>query len=293
MYLLIDNYDSFTYNIFQYMCELTNEEVLVIRNDRISLDGIEDLNPRAIILSPGPGRPEDAGICVEAVRRFAGRVPILGICLGHQAIAYAFGGVISGANRIVHGKAEPLRLDGQGLFRAIPSPAVFTRYHSLVVIPESFPGCLEVTATSTDGEIMGLRHREFQVEGIQFHPESYASEYGRTVLKNFINYRREPFELKTVLTQIISGKHLSRSQSEDFMDELTEGNFTDVQTAAFLTALNAKGIDAGELAGCASVLKRKCLGLSVKGPLLDTCGTGGDDAGSFNISSLSALVAAA
>ena len=193
MYVLIDNYDSFTYNIYQYLRELTDSPVQVFRNDEITISGIEALKPLGIILSPGPGRPEDAGITVEVVKAFAGRVPILGVCLGHQAIGYAFGARIIGAKRIVHGKTEPVISDGRGLFRSIPNPAVFVRYHSLVVEEESIPAELEISARSADGDVMGLRHREFLVEGIQFHPESAGSEAGKTLLKNFLHYRKEPF----------------------------------------------------------------------------------------------------
>lgn len=292
MHLLIDNYDSFTYNIFQTLSELTSEPVRVVRNDALTVGDIEAMAPSTIILSPGPGRPEEAGICVDVIRAFSGKIPILGVCLGHQAIGYAFGGVVKSASRIVHGKAEPIRLDGKGLFRAISSPSLFTRYHSLAVERETLPECLEETAVSMDGELMGIRHKEHLTEGIQFHPESLASDYGRMVLKNFLSYKRDPFELKSVLSQVIAGNRLSRVQAEDFMDELTEGNMTDVQIAGFLTALNAKGIHRDELAGAAAVLNRKAKKLSLSGPLLDTCGTGGDETGTFNISSMSALVAA-
>ncbi len=163
MYLLIDNYDSFTYNVFQYMKEITSEPVEVVRNDRITVREISDLAPKGIIISPGPGRPEDAGISVEAVREFAGKIPILGICLGHQAIGYAFGGKIVGSKHITHGKTSLIGHDGRGVFRSIPSPALFTRYHSLVVEKDSVPESLRITATSPDGEVMGLRHKELLV----------------------------------------------------------------------------------------------------------------------------------
>ncbi len=294
MYLIIDNYDSFTYNIYQYVKELTDKEVRVIRNDVMRVQDAEKLDPEGIIISPGPGRPEQAGISVEIIRTFAGRIPILGVCLGHQAIAAAFGGTIVQAKRIVHGKAEDIRHDGKGLFRTLPSPSVFTRYHSLVVEEASLPEELEITARSLDGEIMGIRHRKYDIEGIQFHPESIASEFGRKVMSNFLRYKREPFRVTEMLVKVINGGNLSQESSEGFMHELTDGNLTESQTAAYLVALNGKGITAEEIAGCARVLKEKCTPLTgIPSPVLDTCGTGGDGLGTFNISSLAALTAAA
>ncbi|MCK4516760.1 MAG: gamma-glutamyl-gamma-aminobutyrate hydrolase family protein, partial [Spirochaetaceae bacterium] len=226
MIVLIDNYDSFTHNLYQYLRELTDEPVTVIRNDRTTIAEIGRLDPSRIVISPGPGRPEEAGISVELIREFAGRKPILGVCLGHQAIAHAFGARIVPAGRIVHGKAEPITLDGHGLFRSIASPSVFTRYHSLAVDPDSLPAELEVTARSEDGEIMGIRHTEHVVEGVQFHPESMASEAGKKLLANFLHYRREPFVTSAVLSSLIGGGTLSRNEAANFMEELTEGNLS-------------------------------------------------------------------
>ncbi len=293
MYLIIDNYDSFTYNIYQYLSELTTKDITVVRNDRITVDEIAGLHPEAIIISPGPGRPEDAGVTVEAIKRFGETVPILGICLGHQAIGYAFGGKIVRAKNIVHGKAETIKLDGRGLFRTLPGSGTFTRYHSLVVDAGFVPEELEVTAWSEDGEIMGLRHRKLAIEGVQFHPESVASEFGKTILKNFLSYQREPFPIREKLRKIIGGTNLNQEEAEGFMSELTEGNLSNSNIAAYLVALNAKGIVPEEIAGCAAVLQRKRTPLKVSKPVLDTCGTGGDGLGTFNISSFSALIASA
>jgi anthranilate synthase/phosphoribosyltransferase len=218
MILIIDNYDSFTWNLYQYLCELAAEEVRVVRNDRLSLEEVERLAPSRLVLSPGPGRPEGAGISLEAVRRFAGRIPILGVCLGHQAIAQAFGARIVQARRIVHGKTEQVNLDGRGLFRGIPLPATVTRYHSLVVDPDSLPEQLEVTATSLDGEIMGLRHREHPVEGVQFHPESVGTPVGKRLLANFLSYKREPFPASQLLARVLSRVDLSFLEMEEFME---------------------------------------------------------------------------
>ncbi|AFG38580.1 bifunctional anthranilate synthase component II/anthranilate phosphoribosyltransferase [Spirochaeta africana] len=293
MILLLDNYDSFTHNLYQYLSEITDEPIEVIRNDAITVAGVENLAPDRIVISPGPGRPEDAGISVALIKQFAGRVPILGVCLGHQAIGYAYGGDIVQAGRIVHGKAEPMQLDGRGLFRSISSPAVFTRYHSLVIKPETLPSCLEVTAWSEDGEIMGVRHRELDIEGVQFHPESIASETGKQLLRHFLQYRREPFDPKQYLGKLTAGQDLSQHEAATFMEELTEGNLNDAQIAAFLAAIQTKGAAPEEIAGCAEVLQRKRIRLQLSGPAIDTCGTGGDGKGTFNISSLTALVASA
>jgi anthranilate synthase/phosphoribosyltransferase len=293
MILLIDNYDSFTHNVYQYLSEITQDEIRVVRNDRITTTEIEALSPSHIVISPGPGRPEEAGVSVEAIRQFAGRVPILGVCLGHQAIGYAFGAAIVQASRIVHGKAEPIQLDGKGLFRSISSPSVFTRYHSLSIDQSTIPDELEVTATSPDGEVMGIRHKTMVVEGVQFHPESFASDHGKKLLSNFLCYRREPFVAKEMLSDLVAGSTLSRGDAANFMEELTEGNLTPAQIAGFLVAIAARGPRPEEVAGCASVLQRKRIPIVLDRPLLDTCGTGGDGLGTFNISSLSALAAAA
>jgi anthranilate synthase/phosphoribosyltransferase len=293
MYLLIDNYDSFTYNIYQYLSELTEQEIRVFRNDRITLAEIREMDPEKIIISPGPGRPEDAGISVELIKEFADSIPILGVCLGHQAVAYAFGAEIVQAKRIVHGKTDNITNDGRGLFRTIPSPSIFTRYHSLVVEPGSVPDELEVTSWSSDGEIMGVRHKEHLVEGVQFHPESVASDLGRELLRNFLIYRREPLAHKKLLTKALRKENLSQEEAAGFMRELTEGSLSHSQIAAYLIALNAKGIVPEEIAGCASVLLEKRIPLKVSKPVLDTCGTGGDGLGTFNISSFAALIASA
>jgi len=293
VYLLIDNYDSFTYNVYQYLMELTSEAVEVVRSDAISLEEVEQRSPKGIIISPGPGRPENAGLSVEIVRRFTGSIPILGICLGHQAIGYAFGAEIVQAKHIVHGKAQMISHDGQGVFRSIPSPSVFTRYHSLVIKEDTIPADFEITATSDDGEIMGIRHIKHTVEGVQFHPESMASESGKRLLKNFLNYKRHAFPFSHHLEKTINGENLSKQAAGEFMEELTEGNLTPAQIAGFLTALNAKGITSEEIAGCAEVLQKKRVPVKVEHPVLDTCGTGGDGLGTFNISSMTAIAASA
>ena len=185
MLLMIDNYDSFTYNIVQYLGEL-GEEVRVLRNDCITIPEIEALNPERIVVSPGPCSPHEAGISVAAIRHFAGRIPLLGVCLGHQAIGAAFGGRIVRSSTLMHGKTSPIHHKGEGLFRGLPNPFAATRYHSLVVERASFPACLEITAWVEEGEIMGLAHRELPVWGVQFHPESILTEGGMALLGNFL-----------------------------------------------------------------------------------------------------------
>jgi len=189
MILMIDNYDSFTYNLVQYLGEL-RAEVAVFRNDEISLEKVDALRPSHIVLSPGPCTPDEAGITLALIERFAGQVPILGVCLGHQAIGQAFGGKVVRAGRVMHGKTSHIRHDEKGVFMKIPNDFVATRYHSLVVERPSLPDCLEVSAQSEDGEIMGLRHRSLPVEGVQFHPEALLTEHGHEMLQNFIQGRR-------------------------------------------------------------------------------------------------------
>ena len=182
---MIDNYDSFVYNLVQYVREM-GREVAVFRNDRISPDQVEIMRPERIIISPGPCAPDQAGVSLALVRRFAGRIPILGVCLGHQAIGQAFGGQVVRAARPMHGKTSIIRNDGRGVFAGLPQQLTVGRYHSLLVSPEGLPDCLEVTARTVAGEIMGLRHREYYVEGVQFHPESILTQQGKRLLANFL-----------------------------------------------------------------------------------------------------------
>jgi anthranilate synthase component 2 len=189
MLLMIDNYDSFTYNLVQYFGEL-GEDVRVARNDEITLDEIAQLSPQRICISPGPCAPDQAGVSVPLLQRFAGQVPILGVCLGHQAIGQAFGGRVVRARTLMHGKTGAIRHTGSGVFAGLPDPFTAARYHSLAVERASLPDCLEITAWSDDGEIMGLRHATLPVEGVQFHPESIATEHGHAMLKNFLNQTR-------------------------------------------------------------------------------------------------------
>jgi anthranilate synthase/aminodeoxychorismate synthase-like glutamine amidotransferase len=187
--LLIDNYDSFTYNLYQYLSEL-GQEVKVARNDKITPGGIKKMAPERIVISPGPGRPEDAGISNEVIKEFGGKIPILGVCLGHQCIGQAYGAEVSHAGEIKHGKTSLIYHDGKGVFRGIASPFPAVRYHSLAIKRHTLPDCLEVSAWTQNDIIMGVRHRRYKVEGVQFHPESIMTKEGKEILKNFLNFSR-------------------------------------------------------------------------------------------------------
>jgi para-aminobenzoate synthetase component 2 len=188
MILVIDNYDSFTYNLVQYLGEL-GEDVAVFRNDEIALDEIRRMAPDHILISPGPCTPNEAGISLAVIDAFKGKIPILGVCLGHQSIAQAFGGDVVRADKLMHGKTSSIHHDGRTIFDGMPNPFTATRYHSLIVKRDTLPECLEISAETQDGEIMGLRHKEYAVEGVQFHPESIMTEEGRRMLQNFLSYK--------------------------------------------------------------------------------------------------------
>ena len=185
MLLLIDNYDSFTYNLFQYLCEL-GQEVMVVRNDKTTIADIERMKPERIVISPGPGTPDRAGISNEVIRHFGPRIPILGVCLGHQCVGYSYGAVVERAGEIMHGKSSLIHHNGEGVLEGLPNPFPAIRYHSLAVMRDGLPDCLEVTAWTEKGIIMGLRHRDCLVEGVQFHPESIMTEVGKDLLRNFL-----------------------------------------------------------------------------------------------------------
>jgi anthranilate synthase/aminodeoxychorismate synthase-like glutamine amidotransferase len=189
MLLVIDNYDSFTYNLVQYLGEL-GQQVRVVRNDEVSVDDIERMSPERIVISPGPCTPNEAGISLDVIRRLAGKIPILGVCLGHQAIGQAFGGKVIRAKEVVHGRTSRVFHDDKGIFAGLPNPFEATRYHSLIVERSSLPACLEITAKTWDEEIMGLRHKSLPVEGVQFHPESFLTKVGKDLLRNFLRLAR-------------------------------------------------------------------------------------------------------
>jgi len=190
MLLLIDNYDSFTYNLYQYFCEL-GQEVVVVRNNKTSIGEIEKMGPERIVISPGPSTPLQAGISNEVIRHFGPNLPLLGVCLGHQCVGYTFGGVVSRAGEIMHGKSSLIHHTGQGVFAGLPEPFSAIRYHSLMVERQNLPECLEVTAWTEDGTIMGMRHKRYQIEGVQFHPESFMTQGGKEILKNFLEEKEK------------------------------------------------------------------------------------------------------
>jgi anthranilate synthase/phosphoribosyltransferase len=317
MILVIDNYDSFTYNLVQYFQEL-GQEVLVRRNNKITLDEIKTLNPRAIVVSPGPGGPEDAGISLQVIRELGAVVPILGVCLGHQAIGHVFGGRVVKAARLMHGKTSPIFTNGDGLFAGMDKPFNACRYHSLIVDHEGLPDCLEITALTDANEIMGLRHKTLPVYGVQFHPESILTDQGKQVLINFLEQVEafhsgkktqskkavkstfkttnggEPM-LKDLIKKAISGDNLTRAEMENAMDQIMSGQATGAQIGAFLTALKMKGETVDEITGAAHVMRRKASPVILEDdgtPVIDTCGTGGDGAGTFNISTTVAFILA-
>jgi len=190
MILMIDNYDSFTYNLVHYLSEL-GEEVTVARNDKISLEDVGRMSPEIIVISPGPCTPKEAGVSVDVIKEFAGRTPILGVCLGHQSMGYAYGADIVRAGRLLHGKTSPIKHDGRTIYKDIPNPFEATRYHSLLIEKDSLPDVFEVSAWTDEGEIMGIRHKEHLMEGVQYHPESILTRHGKDILRNFINLARE------------------------------------------------------------------------------------------------------
>lgn len=197
MILMIDNYDSFTYNLVHYLGEL-GERVLVFRNDKIRLEEVGRLNPNIIVISPGPCTPKEAGISVDLIKEFAGRIPILGVCLGHQSIGYAFGGNIVKARRLLHGKTSQIYHDGKGIYESLPNPFEATRYHSLLIERESLPDNLEITSWTDEGEVMGVKHKEYLIEGVQFHPESILTKHGKDLLRNFIRIANLDYKFKGI-----------------------------------------------------------------------------------------------
>ncbi len=293
MILMIDNFDSFTYNIVQYISKL-GYEVLVKRNNEISIEEIETLDPTHIVISPGPGNPKTAGISVDVIKYFAGKKPILGICLGHQSIGYAFGGNIIKASQPYHGKTSSITHDGKALFAGFKSPYNATRYHSLVIEKDSFPSCLEITATSEDGEIMGVRHKQYDIHGVQYHPESIASEYGYEIFANFLDIKGATATMKDYINKLVEGNSLTLLEAEGAFDIITNGEATPVQIASFLTALRLKGETSTEITAFAKVMRKKSVKINKPSSkkVVDIVGTGGDKTGTFNISTTSAFVLA-
>lgn len=293
MILVIDNFDSFTYNLVQYI-QMLGHQVQVFRNNKISIAQIEKLKPSQIVISPGPGRPEDAGVSIDVVQQFAGKIPILGVCLGHQAIVQALGGRIIQAQKIVHGKTDSISHNSIGVFYNIAQGIEVTRYHSLAADKNTLPDQLEISAYSLDdGEIMGVKHKHFQLEGVQFHPESIGTQTGLKLLQNFFNYRSKPSNKMIYLGKLSQAQNLEYQEAYEIMDDITEGELTDGQLGSFLGSLSAKSVSADELSAFAQVLRDKT-GVEQKiANTLDTCGTGGDGKHTFNISTAAALVCSA
>ena len=296
MILLIDNYDSFTYNLVQYLGTI-QPDIHVVRNDKITVEEIEKMSPTHIVLSPGPGYPKDAGVCEAVIRTFEGKIPILGICLGHQAICEVYGAVIAPAEKLMHGKKSLISLKkGCELFRGLGVQTDAARYHSLVARKETIPDVLEVTAESEEGEIMAVQHKKYPVYGLQFHPESILTEQGMQILYNFLNTgerKEEKIMIKEAIHQLLEGKDLSYETSRQVMEEMMDGTATQAQMGGFLTALRMQGESIEEITAFAEVMREKGVKIHPEREVIDIVGTGGDEAGTFNISTTSAFVVAA
>ena len=300
MIAVIDNYDSFTYNLVQYLGEL-GAEVCVFRNDAISVSELVGRNPSGLVISPGPGGPDAAGISLEAIRAFSDRIPILGVCLGHQCIGQAFGGKVVHAQTLMHGKTSKIRHNGKGIFSLLENPLTATRYHSLALERHSLPSGLEVSAESEDGEIMGIRHVSRPIFGVQFHPESILTQYGMRILENFLSLidpsmpvRRCFGNIREAISEVAAKKHLTAEGMKDAMRMIMGGEATPAQIASFLSCLAMKGETTTEIAAATDVMRQKAIRIYPPPgeDVLDTCGTGGDRAGTFNISTPVAFVAA-
>ncbi len=325
MILLIDNYDSFSYNLYQYLGELA-QEIKVIRNDALTVDEIAALKPTHIILSPGPGRPQDAGVIIPVVQQLGGSIPILGVCLGHQAICAAYGAEIVHAKKLMHGKQSEVILSAAcPLFRNLPQKTTVARYHSLAADAKTMPDCLRVTARTADGEIMAVQHAKYPVYGVQFHPESILTPEGKQMLRNFlqntadgnadmipekkpadtapvqiqsaeISRGEEPKMIADAIKKIVDKKDLTYAEAYAVMNEIMNGETTPTQNAAFLAALSTKSTKAetiDEITGCAAAMREHALHVEHDYDVVEIVGTGGDNANSFNISTTSAIVAAA
>ena len=305
MILLIDNYDSFTYNLYQFI-GIFNNDIKVVRNDKITIEEIEQLNPESIVISPGPKSPKEAGISVEAIKYFAGKKPILGICLGHQSIGEASGATVSYAKKLMHGKQSDVTHNGKRIFEGIPSPVKVARYHSLAVIEDTLPDVLEVIARTEDGEIMAVKHKEYPVVGLQFHPESILSEDGKEILIRFLNLlpgvsiptkQQTPQQSKKALLpyaeKVLNGGNLTETEAMEAMDLIMSNAATDIQIAEFLAALRMKGETIEEITGFAKGMRAKAKTVPNCKDAIDIVGTGGDCSNSFNISTTSAFIIAA
>lgn len=316
MILLIDNYDSFSYNVYQLTASV-EPDVKVIRNDELTVEEIERLNPSHIILSPGPGKPVDAGICEDVIRHFAGKVPILGICLGHQAICEVFGATVTYARELMHGKQSTVILDTDSvLFQGMKREITVARYHSLSASPDTMPKTLKITAQTEDGEIMAVQHSDFPIYGVQFHPESVLTPDGVEIMENFIKRAwksvkrygnvdaeeavKSPSMRKgnskmigEAIQKLVKKEDIGYEMAKQVMDEIMSGTATDVQKSAYLTTLSMKGETVEEITGSAEEMRRHALAVNPDREVLEIVGTGGDGSNSFNISTTAALIISA
>ncbi len=307
MILIIDNYDSFTYNLYQYIGELYSD-IKVARNDEITIAEIEALSPEAIIISPGPCYPKDAGISIKTIQHFSGRLPILGVCLGHQSIAEAFGGKVVIAKEQLHGKATDITINTDNLlFDGLPKKIKVARYHSLIVDKDTLPEFLEITAYDDKKQIMALKHKKHPTYGVQFHPESVMTDTGRKIIENFLNKiagiktkvsdnivlpENERTELKKYIAKVVSGESLTEDEAYTAMDIITCDRATLAQISSLLTAMSIKGETIDEITGFARVMREKASKLKNCSNSVDIVGTGGDMSNSFNISTTSSFVIA-
>ncbi len=304
MILMIDNYDSFTYNLYQYFGEIYSD-IKVVRNDCITIDEIEKISPEAIVISPGPGYPKDAGVSVDVIKHFSGKLPILGICLGHQAICEAFGGKIVKADELMHGKSSKISIDNSAaIFKDLPPVFEAARYHSLIAEHASLPECIEAIAFDSAGQIMAVRHKTHPTYGLQFHPESVLTADGKIIIRNFLmsidgiklDKDKLPEKempktlLKPFIAKVTDGNNLTCEEAMSAMDIIMNGQATDAQIAGFLTALRIKGETVDEITGFAKIMREKANTVEGCRDAIDIVGTGGDLASTFNISTTSSFV---
>jgi len=300
MLILIDNYDSFTYNLVQYFGEL-GADIRVFRNDQVTLNELVALNPSYLVVSPGPGTPSDGGISNEAIRYFTGKIPVLGVCLGHQCLGAIYGGKVERAARLMHGKTSLVTHNGRDIFKGIPSPFEAMRYHSLIV-NEPLPAELEVTASTAEDEIMAVRHKQYPTFGVQFHPESILTEHGKEILKNFLEIKPlaisntgENAMLKPFIAKAVNRIDLSAVEAQEAMNVIMTGGATSAQIGAYLVALRMKGETVEEITGSARAMRANAVKVELADRstlIYDTAGTGGDGAQTFNISTAAAFVIA-
>ena len=295
MILLIDNYDSFSYNVFQLVGSV-NPDIRVIRNDECSVDEIRAMNPSHIILSPGPGRPDKAGVCENVIRELGGRIPILGICLGHQAICEVAGATVTYASHLMHGKQSLATLDTDSvLFRGMKKVITVARYHSLVADPQTIPAELKVTAVTEDGEVMAVEQTEKQIYGVQFHPESVLTPDGRQIIVNFLQTRKGEGRnmIKEAVAKLVKNENIGYDMAKTVMDEIMSGEASDILKSAYLTALSQKGETIEEITGSAEEMRKFGRKLGADVEALEIVGTGGDGSNSFNISTTASIVISA